>query len=420
MSGEDNTIEIPQVLVNVIPKVGQEFQSLEDAHEFYNNYARQAGFSTRVSNNKRNKETGEDVWKMFVCSKEGKTDESWQSRRKDTVEQSRERNRGHTRCGCKAKMTVKKSRKKDVWVVGYFIEQHNHALSTPTKVHLLRSHRSVSAAKRALVHQLSEANIPTCQQVRLLEIDAGGPSSIGFLEKDIRNHRRDLQSELLGHDAESLIQYFESEKEKNENFYSTYETNDSGVFVRCFWSDCESRRSYAQFGDVIVFDTTYNTNKYSMVFAPFVGVNHHRQTTVFGCGLLSDEKTDSFVWLFSKFLECMSGHDPPSVIITDQDAAIARAILQVLPSTLHRFCLWHILNKFSEKLGSVLYHENYHKLAHIIKESESSSEFEECWLQLMESTELKNNEWLSNLYTIRHRWVPAYVKDVFDVQWSKS
>ena len=43
------------------------------------------------------------------------------------------------------------------------------------------------------------------------------------------------------------------------------------------------------FGDVVIFDTTYNTNRYGMIFAPLTGVNHHGQTIIFGCGFLSDE-----------------------------------------------------------------------------------------------------------------------------------
>lgn len=202
--------------------------------------------------------------------------------------------------------------------------------------------------------------------------------------------------------------------------FFAYETDDTGFFRRCFWADDESRKSYLYFGDSIVFDTTYNTNKYNMLFAPFVGVNHHRQTIIFGCGLLSDEKIESFTWLFKKFLECMSIRGHPRVIITDQDAAIARSISEVFPSILHRFCLWHILNKFSEKLNVTLYKEQYHTLLNIIKESKSAEEFENKWTNLMNSTELGHNEWLSNKYTIRHRWVPAYVRHIFVAGMSSS
>ena len=40
-------------------------------------------------------------------------------------------------------------------------------------------------------------------------------------------------------------------------------------------------------GMFYVFYTTYLTNKYDMTFAPFVGVNHHDQSILLGCGLLS-------------------------------------------------------------------------------------------------------------------------------------
>ncbi|KAL2539729.1 Protein FAR1-RELATED SEQUENCE 5 [Abeliophyllum distichum] len=366
-----DNVYVPQVTISVIPYVGQEFESSDE--EGY---------------------------------KEGKTNETYQMSRKEPVPRAGERNRGHVRCGCNARLSVVKQQTGEGWVVSTFVEEHNHPLATPSRVHLLRSHRGVSKTKKALVQQFSEANIPTCQQVRLLEIDAGGPSSIGCVEKDIRNYQRDVRQEMLGHDVETLIEHFTFEKEKNPNFVFDYETDDENKFVRCFWADCESRRSYAYFGDVVVFDTTYNTNKYSMVFSPFVGVNHLGQTVIFGCGLLSDETTESFVWLFTKFIEAID--------------ASSMAISIVLPSTLHRFCMWHILNKFSEKMNVVLYNDQYHRLVHIIKKSESPTEFEQQWIEVMETTELGNNEWLSSLFEIRSRWVPAYVKHVFAAGMSSS
>ena len=61
-----------------------------------------------------------------------------------------------------------------------------------------------------------------------------------------------------------------------------------------------------------------------MPFAPFVGVNHHGQSILLGCGLISGEDTDTFRWLFESWLTCMSGV-PPSAIITDQDKAMKKS-----------------------------------------------------------------------------------------------
>ncbi|KAI5317754.1 hypothetical protein L3X38_037461 [Prunus dulcis] len=53
------------------PKLGQGFESLDDAHEFYNNYAKEAGFSVRINYSRKNKETNAILRKEYVCSKEG-------------------------------------------------------------------------------------------------------------------------------------------------------------------------------------------------------------------------------------------------------------------------------------------------------------------------------------------------------------
>ncbi|CAA0825605.1 Protein FAR1-RELATED SEQUENCE 5 [Striga hermonthica] len=417
MEIEQDETFIPQVDSSVKPSIGQEFQSAEKALCFYNEYAKVAGFSTKIKNSRKDPKACTVVGKMFACSKEGKTNLSYRNKQ-GAVTGTKERKRGETRCNCPARLSVWK--KNETWVVMHFVEKHNHSLATPRKVHLLRSHRGVSATKRALVQEYTEANIPTCKQVRLFEIDSGGPSMMGCLEKDIRNKEAARKAELSGHDAQTLIHQFEMEKEKNENFYFLYETNEDGVFTRCFWADSESRNSYAVFGNAVVFDTTYNTNKYGLIFAPFVGVNHHRQTTVFGCALLSDEKAESFVWLFSNFIKAMADQPHPQVIITDQDAAISIAVAEVFPNTMHRYCIWHILNKFSEKLGPVLHKLHYHTLSGIINDSETPSEFEWRWNSLMSDSQLNGNEWLLKMYEIRHRWVPAYVRGVFAAGMSSS
>ena len=58
---------------------------------------------------------------------------------------------------------------------------------------------------------------------------------------------------------------------------------------------------YANFGDVVTFDTTYDTNKELRPLGVFIGFNHHRGLTVFGAALLYDETIESFKWLFESF-----------------------------------------------------------------------------------------------------------------------
>ena len=81
---------------------------------------------------------------------------------------------------------------------------------------------------------------------------------------------------------------------------------------------------------MITFDTTYLTNKYDMSFTPFIGINHHGESIILGCGLLSSEDTDSFVWVFRQWLQSL--YDiAPKAIITDQCQAMRRVIKIVFP-----------------------------------------------------------------------------------------
>ena len=48
----------------------------------------------------------------------------------------------------------------------------------------------------------------------------------------------------------------------------------------------------------------------NMIFTPFTGVNHHKANVLFGATLLSNEKIESYTWLFKTFLNAMGGVEP--------------------------------------------------------------------------------------------------------------
>ncbi|XP_019166907.1 PREDICTED: protein FAR1-RELATED SEQUENCE 5-like [Ipomoea nil] len=93
-----------------------------------------------------------------------------------------------------------------------------------------------------------------------------------------------------------------------------------------------------------------------MVFVPFTGVDNHKRCITFGAGLLTKEDADSYSWLLEKFV-CAMGKRPLCVV-TDQDLAMQIAIKRVLPECRHRYCMWHIMTKVNEKLGSELAKDN--------------------------------------------------------------
>jgi hypothetical protein len=60
-------------------------------------------------------------------------------------------------------------------------------------------------------------------------------------------------------DAQMFIDNLGMLKQLDPSFFFEYKVIDSRL-VRVFWADTTSRKNYAQFGDVLSFDTTYSTN----------------------------------------------------------------------------------------------------------------------------------------------------------------
>ncbi|KAK1561951.1 hypothetical protein Q3G72_003731 [Acer saccharum] len=383
------------------PKKGMEFNSLEDLLSYYKSYGKKCGFGVITKRTDR----GEDQIARYVtlaCSRGGKA-------RNRTLSVAK-RSTGKTEC--KAKINALRCDGKLQLTTVHNI--HNHSLS-PKKSRFFRCNREVSDAVKRVLDTNDIAGVRMNKSFGSLVVGAGGFENLQFLEKDCRNYIDKARHLRLGAGGSgALREYFLRMQYKNSGFFALMDLDDDRRLKNVFWADPRSRAAYQYFGDVVTFDTTYLTNRYGMPFAPFVGVNHHGQSILLGAGLISNEDTETFVWLFQTLLQCMDGI-APKAIITDQDKAMKNAIAIVFPTTRHRFCLWHILKKVPEKLDSYASYKTGMKSALMksVYDSQSVEEFETSWDQLITTYNLHENAWLQSLYTEHEHWVPAFLKDYF-------
>jgi hypothetical protein len=382
---------------------GMVFNSSVEARQCFNQYARRVGFGTRTRGTWR-RDSGE-LWKCtFSCSREGKSKPSAE-RRKSTGDTSR--------CSCPCVVTVRLFHDGKWRFTGVKLE-HNHGVS-PSKARFFRSHRYVSETVRKKLVVNDEVGISVSKTFMSVAAETeGGISGLSFTEKDARNIVDQFRRLKLGEgDAEAIRMYFARKQQQNNNFFHLMEIDNDGRLQNVFWADSRSRSAYQYFNDVVSFDTTYLTNKYDMPFAPFVGVNHHGQSILLGCALLSDETIKSYVWLFNTWLICMGGK-PPKAIVTDQCQSIGAAVEEVFPETRHRLCLWHIMKKIPEKLGGLHEREGIVRmLKRAIYDTIHPDEFEKLWENMIQRFGLMRNVWLQSIYEKRSKWAPVYVKDTF-------
>ncbi|XP_074305469.1 protein FAR1-RELATED SEQUENCE 5-like [Silene latifolia] len=211
-----------------------------------------------------------------------------------------------------------------------------------------------------------------------------------------------------------FVDQLETLHQTQEGFYYVYDIDQNKCLFRVFWANAAARRNYALYGEAVTFDPTYSTNKYDMIFAPFTGVDNHKKSVTFGASLISRENDQNFKWIFTKFLDCMSGKEP-HCFFTDQCPAMKIAVPAIFTTAAHRYCMWHIMKKLPEKLGTTVTKETdfVTRLNSVVWDSDlEPSDFEERWCSLISEFQLEDNSWLKYLFSKRQRWILAYYRDI--------
>ncbi|KAJ0680438.1 putative MULE transposase domain, FHY3/FAR1 family [Helianthus annuus] len=214
----------------------------------------------------------------------------------------------------------------------------------------------------------------------------GGHHNVNGTPVDFKNFSHQLRIFIGERDAQVFLERLRERFDNLPNFYFDY-TVSNGKLSSVFWADEISKLNYKAFGDVLAFDATYSTNRlvpppltyvrpdpqvynlnpkkfyilftsnqffvhrYKMVFVPFTGVDHHFQCVTFGAGLISTESIESYVWLLKAFLKAHGTQ--PTLVLSDQDPSMLRAVPMVFTESRHRLCMWHIMKKLPSKISLI-------------------------------------------------------------------
>ncbi|PPS10896.1 hypothetical protein GOBAR_AA09752 [Gossypium barbadense] len=149
------------------PCLGMEFESEDAGKTFYDGYARLLGFSTHVGQFTRATPDGPIVTWDFACSRE--------VFKRKNVE------------SCNAMFRIER---KDggKWIATKFVEDHNHSMVTPSKVHYLRPRRHLAGATKnvsetldatADVYVSSDENHACYEATRIKNASSVMPNRLG-------------------------------------------------------------------------------------------------------------------------------------------------------------------------------------------------------------------------------------------------
>jgi hypothetical protein len=91
-------------------------------------------------------------------------------------------------------------------------------------------------------------------------------------------------------------------------------------------------------------DTTFKTNRFHWPLLLVCGINEHFHTVLFAVALVRYQTTVLFAWVLNQMKKVCGdeGWSRVSCVATDGDKAMAAAIEEVLPSSRHLRCWFHI------------------------------------------------------------------------------
>ncbi|XP_056690357.1 protein FAR1-RELATED SEQUENCE 5-like [Spinacia oleracea] len=331
-----------QELEKYSPQIGMEFDSVEDAWNFWLQYGGKLGFNVRKHYENKTKD-GQVTSRRYVCSKEG-------FRPLDKRDHLTINSRAEKRVGCKVRMGICLIKATGKYRVHDFVSEHNHILHSPDTSYLLSSQRKISEVQAIEIELADDSGIRPRAAHEFIGAHVGGSSNLGYTHRDHKNYLRSKrQRDLMYGEAGSLLKYFHLQTIENPSFQYSIQLDCEEQITNIFWADAKMLIDYALFGDVVAFDTKFGTNKEHRPLGVFVGFNHFRETTVFGAALLYDETIESFKWLFETFLATHCNKETKT-IFTDQDIAMGKAIAEVMPNVWHGLCTWHITENATKHL----------------------------------------------------------------------
>lgn len=164
------------------PVIGKEFESLQEAWMFWNDYGRRVGFGARKLNGTKSKKNGEIITYRYACCKGGL--------KKDDKEGCSLRLRSETRTNCMAKMVVSLVNHK--YKVTRFDEEHNHPLHIQEARPLIASQTNMSEINACEIDPARSSS-----EIHANEMDLARKS--GLQEKDNFDLMRTLRYGQLLH-----------------------------------------------------------------------------------------------------------------------------------------------------------------------------------------------------------------------------
>ncbi|GJU70959.1 FAR1-related sequence 5-like protein [Tanacetum coccineum] len=410
-----------------IPVEGTYYDTIDEALDMYTKYAEMASFEVKKGGQRLTK-SGAVQHKYLMCNKEGVP----KGINIDTLDPEYNKQKRNTTThvtGCKARIRLVLDIVSAKYKLVEFKPKHNHMLIPKEYKHFTKKQRKMNQSEKMFVVKAATNKIGATRAHNLYCSMKGGYEYVHGTTDDFKNHQRDVNQFIGESDAQMLINKMENRKKYVPNFTFQYKVENSEL-VAMFWADEVAKCNYKEFGDIVSFDATFNSNKDSSgiscdsteshqisLVIPFESYEISLESHVI---LVESQEIlleshvilleSHVILLFSQFesheisMESQVIHIEIRISLESQMIHVESQVIRIESHviSLESHICKEIYNEtyFKERFDKIVWNMFIEPL-----------EFEEKWAQLIEDFGLQSHKWLKKMFNLREIWIPAYFID---------
>ncbi|CAG8806225.1 27679_t:CDS:2, partial [Gigaspora margarita] len=132
------------------------------------------------------------------------------------------------------------------------------------------------------------------------------------------------------------------------------EHDQNGEFIQAiFWAYHNAIHEVAIAKDVLIIDTTYKTNRFSIPLVVICSIDHFGSLYPLAYAFIYSETRDFYCWIMqqlNKVLTILTSDAHITTIITNRKLVLMATTSLVFPYAKHQLCIWYLFKNIQNKL----------------------------------------------------------------------
>lgn len=181
------------------------------------------------------------------------------------------------------------------WYITTIVDMHNHNFQAIATIQLHQDQKLTQEMIDKIQHY-TKANIILNKMLILLRIDFPNHN---FIPRNVMNIIAKMKQESNSNlsQAAQLLVILQDRQNEDDQWFIQKDIDETGCLRRLFWMEPQQRELYLQYHDVILNDSTAQTNHFNMPLNTFLIVDSNGNSRLVACALISGEMTEDYEWI---------------------------------------------------------------------------------------------------------------------------